>query len=399
MKISAAFFGLAIADQEFLNAKDSVRSVGWQFLFGNAKSAKENTVVSPLSIVSALYMLASGSAGNAKTEIEAALNVTGNENYIEDYSYLLSALKNNPNSDFEEEENAQYTLEICNGAFYQTKFQDGDVAVFAEGLHSNFIDNVGDIRGLDFSSPVSATDEINSWVAEKTHGKISSIFDEPLDSNTLLVLANSLYYKAEWKSAFEKEKNEQIWLGEDGISNDVDFVYQTARFNHAKNICINNPCDARNDLRLNVVEIPMVGKQKNGKDTNHFTMNIWYIAPKQGQKMRKQKRISKANDDLVREIIHARSADYRQKIPDKEYLRLMIPKFSVSTSLDIKSQLMKIGIKQVFEGGADFSPIFGKMENLDVVVKSVNHKVQFDVDENGIEGSAATAMALAFRRS
>jgi len=100
--------------------------------FRNAKAAKENTVVSPLSIVSALYMLASGSAGNAKTEIEAALNVTGNENYIEDYSYLLSALKNNPISDFEEDENAQYTLEICNGAFYQTKFQDGDVAVFAE---------------------------------------------------------------------------------------------------------------------------------------------------------------------------------------------------------------------------------------------------------------------------
>ena len=76
----------------------------------------------------------------------------------------------------------------------------------------------------------------------------------------------------------------------------------------------------------------------------------------------------------------------------------MIPKFSVSTAVDLKSQLMKIGIKQVFEGGADFSPIFGNMENLDVVVKSVNHKVKLDVDENGIEGSAATAMALAFRR-
>jgi len=141
----------------------------------------------------------------------------------------------------------------------------------------------------------------------------------------------------------------------------------------------------------------MVGKQTNGKDTNHFTMNIWYIAPKQNAKNRKHKRITKANDALVREIIEARSADYRQKIPVKENLRLSIPKFSVSTAVDMKSQLMKMGIKQVFEGGADFSPIFGNMENLDVIVKSVNHKVQLDVDENGIEGSAATAMALAFR--
>ena len=76
----------------------------------------------------------------------------------------------------------------------------------------------------------------------------------------------------------------------------------------------------------------------------------------------------------------------------------MIPKFSVQTAVDMKSQLKELGINQVFDGGADFSPIFGNMEDLDVVVQSVNHKVQLDVDENGMEGSAATAMALAFRR-
>ena len=80
--------------------------------------------------MSALYVLASGSAGRAKLEIEAALNVTENENYVEDYSFLLSSLQNSPIQ--EEDENSQYTLEICNGAFYQTKFQNGDVAVFSE---------------------------------------------------------------------------------------------------------------------------------------------------------------------------------------------------------------------------------------------------------------------------
>ena len=82
--------------------------------------------------MSALYVLASGSAGRAKLEIEAALNVTenGNSTYVEDYSFLLSSLQNSPIE--EEDENSQYKLEICNGAIYQTKFQDGDVAVFAE---------------------------------------------------------------------------------------------------------------------------------------------------------------------------------------------------------------------------------------------------------------------------
>ena len=92
-------------------------------------------------------MLASGSAGRSKLEIEAALNLTENENYIEDYSFLLSSLKNNPIE--EEEENSQYTLEICNGAFYQTKFQNGDVAVFAE-VQKIFREIFGPIFGQKF---------------------------------------------------------------------------------------------------------------------------------------------------------------------------------------------------------------------------------------------------------
>ena len=73
--------------------------------------------------------------------------------------------------------------------------------IFKKRLHANFIENVGDIKGLDFHKAQEATDAVNAWVEEKTHGKIPTIFDEPLDQNTLLVLANSLYYKVtdRWK--------------------------------------------------------------------------------------------------------------------------------------------------------------------------------------------------------
>ena len=49
--------------------------------------------------------------------------------------------------------------------------------------------------------------------------------------------------------------------------------------------------------------------------------DIWYIAPKQTRAMRRHQTITKANDEMVREIIQARSADYREHIPAKEYLR------------------------------------------------------------------------------
>ncbi|CAG5087353.1 Oidioi.mRNA.OKI2018_I69.PAR.g11524.t1.cds [Oikopleura dioica] len=315
MKLSAFLLGLVVSDEQ--KAMDSVRSLGWEFLFRNTNLAKGNTVVSPLSIVSALYMLAEGTDGKANLEIQEALNVTNNPAYVEEYSHLVKELKNNP---IESEENSEYTLELANGAFYQQKFQGGDIAVFAERLHANFIENVGDIKGVDFHKAQEATDVINSWVEEKTHGKIPTIFDEPLDQNTLLVLASSLYYKAEWKSKFEEEKPGQVWFGEYDEDTNVEFIYQTERFSHAKNVCLNYPCKD-NDLRLNVVEIPMNGKREHGDYVSHFNMNIWYIAPKQTRAMRRHQTITKANDEMVREIIQARSADYREHIPTKEYLR------------------------------------------------------------------------------
>ena len=74
-------------------------------------------------------MLAEGTEGQANLEIQEALNVTNNPAYVDEYSHLVKELKNNP---IESEENSEYTLELANGAFYQQKFQDGDIAVFAE---------------------------------------------------------------------------------------------------------------------------------------------------------------------------------------------------------------------------------------------------------------------------
>ena len=44
---------------------------------------------------------------------------------------------------------------------------------------------------------------INSWVAEKTRGKISEILDS-LDPFTLLVAVNAIYFKGLWREPFEK---------------------------------------------------------------------------------------------------------------------------------------------------------------------------------------------------
>ena len=52
-----------------------------------------------------------------------------------------------------------------------------------------------------------------------------------------------------------------------------------------------------------------------------------------------------------------------------------------------------MGINEIFEeGNADFSPLLGDKSR--AFVSKVNHAVEFEIDENGIEGAAVTASVL-----
>lgn len=93
---------------------------------------------------------------------------------------------------------------------------------------------------------------------------------------------------------------------------------------------------------------------------------------------------------------------------NRKKLKLIMPKVKLSFKEDIKSglevrnekklkfvqtRIKKIGIEQIFEeGAADFSPLLG--QNSRAFVSKVNHAVEFEIDENGIEGAAVTASVL-----
>ena len=78
-----------------------------------------------------------------------------------------------------------------------------------------------------------------------------------------------------------------------------------------------------------------------------------------------------------------------------------MPKFSIDFSADMKELMKDFGIKTLFSPEKDLSPMVaqwkpnGETKN-DVEISKFNHKVKFDVDENGIEGAAVTAKVLLF---
>ena len=60
----------------------------------------------------------------------------------------------------------------------------------------------GEAQSLDYSNPDQAKEIINAWVEQMTHGKIQNLI-ERLDPGTVMVLTNSIYFKAIWTTAFD----------------------------------------------------------------------------------------------------------------------------------------------------------------------------------------------------
>jgi serine protease inhibitor len=88
-------------------------------------------------------------------------------------------------------------------------------------------------------------------------------------------------------------------------------------------------------------------------------------------------------------IKHSRTI--RSKMTKKK-CTLVLPKFSISYKSDITDNLKNMNITKVFTSSADLSPMLG--DEHDAYVKSVNHAVKFDIDENGIEGAAITTIQI-----
>jgi len=79
---------------------------------------------------------------------------------------------------------------------------------YVDLLQKSFIRDMANIVPVDFQNEnIEATETINNWIAEQTKNKIPQLFKEPLGSDTLVVLASSLYFKVNFRlEIFDQSK-------------------------------------------------------------------------------------------------------------------------------------------------------------------------------------------------
>lgn len=352
----------------------------------------DNLVFSPLAVFSALAPLIRGTDGSTNEQIINALKMS--KYILEDkkrsavkrkfqefrYNHMLQSLAASgalTALDQMETQSTEYSLAtglyLSHGLEFDPYFGYDVRKVMMSKL-----------RRLNFSNNQESLNLINGFFNNSTRGKIPKMVSS-VDPNTKLIILSALFLKAKWTNQFNTRYSETgIFYDQAGTALLVNYMTaieskdpRTRLYNHV--ILPENLGDA--------LQIPLGPKECK----QQFMFNIF--RPASYDKLKALEiylRNSTVNNDqafLISDIFK-NSTQIRIK-------RLTIPKFKIETSLNLKDSLRSLGITEVFERG-NFSRML-KNSTSNFFVSSANHRSVFEIDENGIEGAAATAVTITQR--
>lgn len=314
-----------------------------------AAQEAENPVLSPLSAYLCLAMLMPGANENTKAEFEKILGA--------DWDYV-SALAADIAAQLEKT-GGSTKLDLANSIW-----TDDDKAVIEEEWLKTVKAYFGpDIYSADLPSD-GALKAINKWVNDKTNGMIPKLHDENYDKDTIMVLLNALYMKAEWAHKFDAESTyDREFTKADGSAVTVPFMnmyeaYESyIKTEDAEGIML--PYD---DGRLAFIALKPGSGDARG-----------YASSLTGAKLK--------------ELIAAAKAD--------TFVTVNMPKFSTGYSVYLTDALKAMGMTDAFDPFlADLSGA-GRGVDGPLYISYVFQRVKVDVDEEGTEAAAVTEIATA----
>jgi len=328
------------------------------------ESIEENIFISPSSIYHTLMLAYFGSLGETQEELEATLgfdNLSKSEvlkTYMFDRAY--QAVR-------ERTAGLGYVFKHANKLYFEQDMK------LNECLQLALADQ---IELADFkNAPDTARENMNKWVEENTNGMIKDLVPEGyVDYSTKASIVNAAYFKGQWLSQFKPKDTKfgNFYIKRDQIRM-VKFMVQKGSFNYY----------VSEELQAHVLELPYEG--------DHFSMVI-ILPPWQDNSL--QETVKRMTPETLQGVM----SEIKTGFYKVEKLDVLIPKFSVAGSLELVEPLNKIGINTLFGGNSNLTGFLDQFDNSDdtISLNSAQHKSFIEVNEEGSEAAAATAL-LGFR--
>jgi len=308
-------------------------------LLKESMEAGKNTLISPVSILSALAMTAGGADGNTLTQMEAVLGQS------------VGALNNWYKYGVPEDD----ALHLANGIWIK---DDPKLTVEEAFLQTN-----ADYYGAGiYKAPFDSTTlkDINGFVEENTKGMVTDILDE-IPEEAVLYLVNALAFEAQWQEVYKQTQvHEADFTTESGEKQAIQLMWsEENRY-------------LENDLATGFIK-----PYQNGRYA------FAALLPKE--------------DVTVAELVQSLDGQQLQSLlanPQTVPLNAAIPKFETEYSAQMSEVLASMGMTDAFDYTlADFSRM-GSHTDGNLCINRVLHKTFISVAEKGTKAGAATAVEI-----
>ena len=323
-------------------------------LYRQIESSEGNLFFSPYSISSALAMTYAGARGNTEKEMAKTLKFTDQQKLHPAFSDLAVRLN-------KVQEGGHIELSIANSLWPQAEYEFLDSYLELTKAYYGVA-----ITPVDYKNSTEAARQmINHWVEDKTKQKIKDLIKPGvLDPLTRLVLANAIYFKGNWKTQFQPDRTK-----------DAPFHVSPTR----------------------VVQVPMMSQKENYNYADLGTLSMIEL-PYIGEELAMIILLPKENDgiDELESGLSAESlVQMRDELRNREIL-VYLPKFKMTSGFRLDKNLISMGMADAFNPRkADFSGMDGRPDWL--YIGAVIHKAFVEVNEEGTEAAAATAVVMKAR--
>ncbi len=328
---------------QLIELSQSNNQFGFAIFLAEAKET-DNLFISPYSLSTALTMAYLGSDEETKTELAEALKLTA---FSQEKLKMDSlALKN-----YLENISKTTQLSIANAFFLK------------EGIP--FLDSYVQTGQNYFKAKIdqlpSQGQIINDWVMAQTNDKILDLIDPgPIDPLVIAYLVNAIYFKANWSQEFDPNLTSQRPFYGYQQEKIIDMMERKGDYRYLKR-------DNLEAISLDYQDGQYLFYAFMPDDLNDFYQNL------------NQTELDKLQAEMI-----------------TDQLTVRLPKFKLEEKLALKETLEAIGLELAFQPAlANFS----KMVDLDllddnVYISQVYHSSFIEVDEQGTEAAAATAVEM-----
>ncbi|MBQ9945074.1 MAG: hypothetical protein IJO68_00945 [Clostridia bacterium] len=341
-----------IWNNELQNRKDSkekaIASLNSFFMKASSEflvaDNNENALWSPINAYVGLSMLAEITDGESRQEI---LTLFGAES-IEALRRQVSAVWESVYKD-----NGHEISVLANSLWLKEGLNYDKDAMNALAYHY-----YASVYQCDLGSD-SADKAIGKWLNENTGGLLKNSTDKiDLSPDTVLLLYSTLFFQAKWGNEFNSASNtDGIFYGADGESSVTYMNKKLSQMNYYWH-------DDYSAVALNL---------KNGS-------TMWFILPDEGKTTADVLNVG-AYGEMISSGI---TGDAWQ---NKKYMKvnLSVPKFDVSSTVNLKDGLGRMGVTKVFDmESSDFTAI---TSDSPVYISAVNQSAKVEIDEKGVKAA------------